>query len=1080
MTQAQHKQQKEQDEPYARFRLFDKDTLTAALNLLNSKKLSLTGQSRDGQSAFGLVQGRGKGFHRAMLRNAKVGLFAGECSCGKALCVHLCALALLMEGHTPGKQEPPPAPAPSDTAANDQRRLVFFLMLGPGSKSRLMPFIELEDARPLQQRFFEYRPGSRPDFLGTDAQDWLTHLKARNHQLGPDSEALLRTCLGQGRCFLPYTKSPLQLVKGQKAEARWLLHPDGSQELNWQLPDSKRLFFLSGLWFLDESKQLCGKLETGLEPALLKLFARHSRILPKQLAEVRTAMLALGPDADTALPRALAYQKHRGTKPQPVLRIVPSQNQAPGRSNLECHLVFRYQGLLLPDTRGNTLLDGTRVLAIERDAQAESAFLAELSDLFAIHPHNPFERSIELDFWRLQGPALVQRLKGLGWEILQDAHLPHKLLFADDWQLELVESTGQMLRFFCWFVSGKQRLDLLPLLRNQLLAKDPLLEPQRLAQLPAEQQMTIRDQNNRLLAVPAGLIKVLLDSLFELHSPSSPSRGSESKEALPDFHVADKDAGPPIPRPNPPEPVEGPENEHCVSFRLSPARAASLRLLLDGQEAFKWQEPASLALLREALQRKEQREAELPSGLACELRPYQVQGLAWLQLLGRQGLGGILADDMGLGKSLQCLAWLLSQKGKGPALIIAPRPLVSNWRIEAQRFVPGLRVLVLDGPNPQPLFAQIPQHDLVVTCYPLLCRDQDSLAKEAFHSLVLDEAQWIKNPSSQPAKACRRIQANNRICLTGTQPKNHLGELWALFDFLMPGFLGGPNLFQRLIRDSIEKWQDSESNQRLDQRIGPFLLRRTKAEVLPELPPKTEIPRHLDMEEGQQQLYEAIRSLLYPELKARVAEQGLKGSSINILDALLKLRQVCCDPRLVQGLAVDTSRAGSTKLEYLRTLLPELVAEGRRILLFSQFTDMLHLIEEALKALEIPWLKLTDQSKKRDTLVARFQSGEVPVFLVSLKASSLGLNLTAADTLIHYDPWWGPTLERQATDLAHHLGQDKPVFVYKLLCAGSVEARIQELQARKQTLADKLLGTSDGLASGWNEQDLEYLFAPVS
>lgn len=436
---------------------------------------------------------------------------------------------------------------------------------------------------------------------------------------------------------------------------------------------------------------------------------------------------------------------------------------------------------------------------------------------------------------------------------------------------------------------------------------------------------------------------------------------------------------------------------------------------------------------------------------------------------------------MGLGKTVQTLAHILREKQAGrldrPALVVAPTSLLFNWRREAQQFAPRLSVLTLHGPERKALFDRIPGHDLVLTTYALLSRDQDVLTAHAWHLLILDEAQHIKNPRAKAGQVARRIEADHRLCLTGTPLENHLGELWSLFDFLMPGLLGDERGFRRLFRTPIEKQGLESRRDLLARRTAPFLLRRTKEQVAVELPPKTEIVRSVDLAGPQRDLYEGIRVAMYDKVRRAIDRKGAKRAHIEILDALLKLRQVCCDPRLLK---LDAARRvkGSAKLELLTGLLPELVEEGRRILLFSQFTTMLGLIETEVSRLGIDYVKLTGRTRDRGTPVERFQAGEVPLFLISLKAGGTGLNLTAADTVIHYDPWWNPAVERQATDRAHRIGQDKPLFVYKLIAAGTVEEAIQRMQAEKQALADGLLGESAG-AGLPPAEEIAALFAPV-
>lgn len=459
-----------------------------------------------------------------------------------------------------------------------------------------------------------------------------------------------------------------------------------------------------------------------------------------------------------------------------------------------------------------------------------------------------------------------------------------------------------------------------------------------------------------------------------------------------------------------------------------------------------------------------------PSTFKGTLRPYQQRGLDWLQFLREYGLAGILADDMGLGKTVQTLAHLAVEKRAGrmgqPSLIIAPTSLMGNWHREAAQFTPKLKVLVLHGPERVRHFDRLDHYDLVLTTYPLLPRDAEVLIEQPWHYLILDEAQQIKNPRARAARLVRELRANHRLCLTGTPMENHLGELWAQFDFLLPGFLGDRQSFARTYRTPIEKQGDSEKLGRLTRRTAPFLLRRTKAIVASELPQKTELLRTVPLQGRQAAVYESIRLTMEKRVREAIARKGLARSHITILDALLKLRQVCCDPRLLPKTTRGIEGAGSAKLEMLMELLPEMLAEGRRILLFSQFTTMLRLIEKELEALHIPYAKLTGQTRKREAAIEAFRAGAADLFLISLKAGGVGLNLTEADTVIHYDPWWNPAVEAQATDRAHRIGQDKPVFVYKLITEGTVEEKILALQAKKRALADNIYDdgeTEEGL-----------------
>jgi SNF2 family DNA or RNA helicase len=405
---------------------------------------------------------------------------------------------------------------------------------------------------------------------------------------------------------------------------------------------------------------------------------------------------------------------------------------------------------------------------------------------------------------------------------------------------------------------------------------------------------------------------------------------------------------------------------------------------------------------------------------------------------------------------------------------------MGNWQAEALRFAPQLRTLLLHGSDRADRYDQIAHHDLILTTYPLLSRDRERLLAHQFQLLVLDEAQAVKNARSQAAQVVRELRASRRLAMTGTPLENHLGELWAQFDAIEPGLLGSEREFAKFYRTPIEKHGDAERQRRLNRRIGPLLLRRRKDEVLKDLPPKTEIVRTLELDGTQRELYESLRLAQHQRVREAIATRGLAQSGIVVLDALLKLRQACCDPRLVKLPAARKVKQ-SAKLEALLELLETLLDEGRRVLLFSQFTAMLDLIEPALAKRRMTHLRLDGDTpaRARAGLIQRFQKGEAKLFLISLKAGGVGLNLTAADTVVHYDPWWNPAVENQASDRAHRIGQDKAVFVYKLICSGTVEEKILALQQRKADLAQAVLEGGRSTRARFVEADLAELFAPL-
>jgi SNF2 family DNA or RNA helicase len=387
-------------------------------------------------------------------------------------------------------------------------------------------------------------------------------------------------------------------------------------------------------------------------------------------------------------------------------------------------------------------------------------------------------------------------------------------------------------------------------------------------------------------------------------------------------------------------------------------------------------------------------------------------------------------------------------------------------------------VLLLQGKDRQ--FDLIGDCDLVLTTYALLPRDQEKLCEHEFHLLILDESHYIKNTRSKAAQGAGLLRARHRLCLSGTPLENHLGELWSQFHFLLPGLLGDEKSFNAQFRYPIERAADLQRRALLSRRIQPFLLRRTKDNVAKELPPKTEMVRKVELTGVQRDLYETVRLAMDQKVRDEIGKKGVARSQIVILEALLKLRQVCCDPRLVKSLPSKKHGAGSAKLIDLLQMVDDLLDEGRKILIFSQFTSMLKLIEEELALRGIAYALLTGETRDRAAQVAAFQQGAVPLFLISLKAGGVGLNLTAADTVIHYDPWWNPAAENQATDRAWRIGQHKPVFVYKLIAKGTLEEKIQLLQQKKFDLAHSILAEGEAHNMALTQEDLQQIFAPLA
>ncbi len=872
----------------------------------------------------------------------------------------------------------------------------------------------------------------------------------------------LRRIVASGRGFWQGIDGP-PLLPGEARELQlhWQTDADGNERLSLDIQPTALPLRTQPPLYLDPQSGELGPLRGADVSEVQWGLLLDAPPVPAAEAEKFSRQLVTTlPDTPLPPPRALAVEQLPPTSPVPQLRLSCEQT-ADGRPYHQMRLRFAYHGHalpVLPPEPLTTLNEGERILHVPRDLDAEDAAQETLDKLgFAgIRQENgrdvAFISPIGVSLmdsaarWQQFLDETLPALQAQGWQIEIDPSFQLRFVDADGWQAGVDdndndnENDGGNAWFNLHFdldVDG-QAVPLLPLI-SELLAH---YEPDNLPET-----LTLPLGNHQYLRIPRERVQPVYQVLYELFDNDT---------------LADDGS--------------------LRLSRLEAARLAELDEQTGGQ--LQWQGGEALRKLGQKLKDFRGIEpARPPKGLKAELRHYQQQGLDWLQFLREYQLGGILADDMGLGKTVQTLAHLLLEKEQGrldrPCLVVAPTSLMSNWRREAEQFTPALKVLVLQGQERHDRFDDITGHDLVLTTYPLLPRDADVLLEHRYHYLVLDEAQTIKNPRTKAARVVRQLDTRHRLCLTGTPMENHLGELWALFDVTLPGLLGDETTFRKCFRTPIEKHGDEEQRQRLSRRVAPFMLRRRKDEVAAELPAKTEIIRSVRLGSAQATLYESIRLSMEKRVRDAIAAKGLARSHITVLDALLKLRQVCCDPALLSLPQAKKVRE-SAKLELLMDLLPEMVEEGRRILLFSQFTKMLGIIENRLNQAGIAYSKLTGQTRKRDEAIERFRGGKAPVFLISLKAGGVGLNLTEADTVIHYDPWWNPAAENQATDRAHRIGQNKAVFVYKLLTEKTVEEKIIAMQARKQALADGVYSRNEeGAETALDAEMLRELLAPL-
>jgi SNF2 family DNA or RNA helicase len=761
--------------------------------------------------------------------------------------------------------------------------------------------------------------------------------------------------------------------------------------------------------------------------------------------------------ANSALPppyQVLFHNDGRQVEPVPHLHV---QRAASGPASVACLTMLYGEARINPlsPSAHYCITTGNQLHLYKRDKKAEAHSMKQLAQFGLrrapyVPPNGEFEQPACVFgpadqstpwFWLDFATESVPCLQESHFHIEIDADCCMDVVTTDDESIEasFTQNGAWWFSLDLGITINGQRTALLPILVSFLRL---IHSPDDLDRLTAGKRCYVPLPDGRHVALPSERVKTILQTLIELFGP---------------------------------KPLDD-KGQLRISFDL-----ASALLKIKDFTRKRWFGEGQLKNLVEKLSNFEGiAEAPLPAGLHAELRPYQKQGYDWLHFLGAYNLGGVLADDMGLGKTVQALAYILAlkkSKKTNPCLVIMPTSLISNWQTEAARFAPYLKIVTLHGKDRAILFDTIESADLVFSTYPLVIRDIEKLASYKWGLVILDEAQAIKNPTSKITQAVCMLDAKQRLCLTGTPLENHLGEIWSIFAFLMPGLLGDYNDFSRQYRTPIEKHGDAERQTLLSRRLRPFILRRLKTNVAKELPPKTEIIQRVTLGDDQRDLYETVRHVMNDKLRDEISNKGFARSQIAILDALLKLRQVCCDPRLVK-IAVARKATTSAKLEALMEMLPTLIEDGRRILLFSQFTSMLDLIKPALDDARIPYVELRGTTKDRRTPISKFQKKEVPLFLISLKAGGTGLNLTAADTVIHFDPWWNPSVENQATDRAHRIGQDKPVFVYKLIANGTVEERILDLQAKKANLANAIFGDKPSVAP-LTQDDMRWLLEGV-
>jgi superfamily II DNA or RNA helicase len=813
--------------------------------------------------------------------------------------------------------------------------------------------------------------------------------------------------------------------------------------------------------YVDEAPGVIGPLEAGVPARVAQQLLSAPILAASQLGEVSRRLSQRLPSLGAALlPGPPAETIKVAAEPKPVLRLLRAllssyyyDDDDPDSASVALvRLGFRYGPIEIDASETQMTVEAFhdgRIHQVKRDRAREKRASKRLSDLKLLPSRGffPYIASEYLSDLTLQNPydwwdfvhRHVEDLRREGFEIRIDRDFPYQLATSSGIVDAEIESSG-----IDWFelgfsieIDGKKH-DLAELLVT--LLSDGEFSMDDVEQLAANNQpMYVPLPDGRHFALAADRFLPVITALHGLKlNGLSPGK----------------------------------------SGKIKLSRAEIVPLFGVETESFAFKGLDSLRRLADLVRDRQQNELVLPPGFTATLRPYQQQGVAWLDLLRESGLGGVLADDMGLGKTVQVLALLALEKARGaltaPVLIVAPTSLMTNWFNEARKFVPDLKVLVFHGASRKQSTEQIAEHDVVLTTYPLIARDHELLLARDWHMAILDEAQTIKNPNAATTRWLSGIKASHRFCLTGTPMENHLGELWSIMSFANPGYLGDKTAFSRNWRTPIEKNADAERLAALIRRVKPFLLRRTKEVVAAELPAKIEIVETVAIEGKQRDLYDSIRVSMSEKVRKALKERGLARSHIVVLEALLRLRQVCCDPALLK---LDGAERPSAKLDRLMEMVDELLSEGRKIIIFSQFTSMLDLIETRFTAAQVRYELLTGETRDRKSPIEAFQNGKSDVFLISLKAGGVGLNLTAADTVIIFDPWWNPAVEEQAIDRAHRIGQDKKVFVYRLVAAGTIEEKIGELKARKQALADSLFEHDGKISAALTEADITALLS---
>jgi len=829
---------------------------------------------------------------------------------------------------------------------------------------------------------------------------------------------VLKGAIETGRCFWQKGhKNALCFAEDKNLELQW--KEEGTKAfLDFGLDEKTYLIQSDPVYYVNSKDKTVGHLDTTLTHEQIALILKAPQVEHDEVESFALEMAKSLPQMLVKPPQSITLETKENAVIKPILHLSNQEGQN------RVTLGFRYDDVYIKAIPAHSsFIDISRKLKLERNLELEN-FYGEKIAHFGFEKKNDALTTKEMHLWKAFLEA-QDALEKEGFEIIKTPNF--KLNFSNVTKVDVkVEQTSHWFDVGMHIMFENEKLPLLPIL-SQLLSKG--------IDLKKSEEVYFNLEDETYITLPSKLLEPILKTFYEL--------------------------------------LDKPNSE---GFKLQRYEANVMENFKS--DFFDVHDSSELKKIGQEIRKKEKIETHA-KGLKAELRAYQKEGVAWMQFLRKYGFGGILADDMGLGKTVQTLAHLLIEKESGrldrPTLIVAPTSLLGNWKSEIEKFTPSLSVALYYGPNRKDISIDINKYDLIITTYTLVNLDSEKLKKQKFYYLILDEAQKIKNARSESAKAIKELNAQYFLALSGTPMENHLGELHSIFDTVMPGFLGSLSSFKTLYQTPIEKNHCPQTQKRLNKRIKPFMLRRTKDLVAKELPPKTEMVRSVAFEGEQARLYETIRVSMEKSVRETIKTMGIGASHISILAALLKLRQVCCDPRLLK-IEEAQKIVESAKLKMLMELVEELKEEGRKILIFSQFTSMLEIIESKMIETKTSYSLLTGSTLKRQEQIDTFNSGQSEVFLISLKAGGVGLNLTTADTVIHYDPWWNPAAQDQATDRAYRIGQDKPVFVYKLIVENSVEEKIVKMQEDKKALANAIYEGKEQGFSKMNEKDLLELF----